>query len=251
MSTPRLLVLPPSHYCEKAAWALDRAGIAYTREPHAPPFHRPPIRRAGGKGTTPTLLADGRAIDDSTAILQWVQAQPAARWAPYPAPVAAQALAWEERFDDEIGPHSRRFAYFHLLPHKALTAPLLTAGVAPWQATAVRLFYPLLRWAFRKGLRIDAAGAARSREKVLQAFDAVAAARADGRSFLTGDTFTAADLTFAALAAPVVLAPIYLRTLPPLDTLPAPVQASVAAFRAHPAGAWALHLYATERSPAP
>ena len=32
---------------------------------------------------------------------------------------------------------------------------------------------------------------------------------ADGRPFLLGDRFTAADLTFAALAAPVVLPPRY------------------------------------------
>jgi glutathione S-transferase len=209
------------------------------------------VRRAGGRGTTPALVVDGRAIDDSTDILRWVQGQGAARWAPYPPAVAAEALTWEERFDADIGPHSRRFAYHHILPHKPLAVACLTAGVPGWQATWVSVFFPLLRWMFRKGLRIDAPGAARSRERILRTFDAVAEARADGRPFLTGDTFTAADLTFAALSGPIVLAPEYGPPLPPFAELPADLQAAIAEFRAHPAGAWALHLYATERAHRP
>lgn len=35
----RLITLPISHYCEKVRWALDRQGIAYREEAHAPIFH--------------------------------------------------------------------------------------------------------------------------------------------------------------------------------------------------------------------
>ena len=34
MSERRLLTIPISHYCEKARWALERAGLAYREERH-------------------------------------------------------------------------------------------------------------------------------------------------------------------------------------------------------------------------
>ena len=79
------------------------------------------------------------------------------------------------------------------------------------------------------------------------AFDAIAARLADGRPHLCGERFTAADLTFACLAAPVVVPPQYGLPLPRLDEFRSDVAASIREFRAHPAGAYALELYATER----
>ena len=53
----RLVTIPISHYCEKARWALDRAGIAYREERHVQIVHRVASRRAGGGGTVPVLVA--------------------------------------------------------------------------------------------------------------------------------------------------------------------------------------------------
>ena len=78
---------------------------------------------------------------------------------------------------------------------------------------------------------------------MLAAFDAIAARLADGRAHLTGDRFTAADLTFAALAAAVVLPPEYGVPLPQPEDLPSPVRDDVERFRAHPAGVYALALF--------
>lgn len=35
-----------SHYCEKARWALDRAGITYRERPHLQVIHWIPVARA-------------------------------------------------------------------------------------------------------------------------------------------------------------------------------------------------------------
>jgi glutathione S-transferase len=79
--------------------------------------------------------------------------------------------------------------------------------------------------------------------RVWSAFDEVADRLADGRRYLCGDRFTAADLTFACLAAPVVAPPRYGTRLPQPPEMPAALAASVERFRAHPAGAFALRLY--------
>ena len=43
----RLVTIPISHYCEKARWALDRAGIPYREERHVQGIHRIVARLVG------------------------------------------------------------------------------------------------------------------------------------------------------------------------------------------------------------
>jgi glutathione S-transferase len=59
----RLVTIPISHYCEKARWALERAGLAYREEPHVQRIHRLAARRAGGGATVPVLVTpDGVSL---------------------------------------------------------------------------------------------------------------------------------------------------------------------------------------------
>ena len=37
-STCELVTIPISHYCEKARWALERAGVPYVERPHLLPM---------------------------------------------------------------------------------------------------------------------------------------------------------------------------------------------------------------------
>lgn len=247
----RLIVIAPSHYSEKAAWALDLAKLPYVREVHAPLAHIAAVKAAGGQRSTPTLVVEGevkRVIGDSTDILRWIQTEPSAAWRPYGPSDDPEILAWEERFDADLGPHSRRLAYFHLLPHKALAVPCMTHGAPGWEATLISLSYPLVRAGMQKNMRIDATGAARSRDKLLAVFDAVDAALSDGRPYLCGDQISAADVTFAALAGPLLLPAAYPTPLPRLDQLPAAAQEALAGWADRPAGVYGLRLWAGRRA---
>ncbi|MGH2948001.1 MAG: glutathione S-transferase N-terminal domain-containing protein [Solirubrobacteraceae bacterium] len=44
------MTIPISHYCEKARWALERAGLEFVEERHVQRVHRVPARRAGWWG---------------------------------------------------------------------------------------------------------------------------------------------------------------------------------------------------------
>jgi glutathione S-transferase len=88
---------------------------------------------------------------------------------------------------------------------------------------------------------------AESLAEVRAVYDSVGERLADGRPYLMGDSFTAADLTFAALSAPLVLPPEYGVPLPRVEELPERMGRVVRELRAHPAGAHALEMYRTER----
>lgn len=248
MTQLRLVTIPFSHFCEKARWSLDRAGIPYREDGYLPMLSWLPALRAGGSRTVPVLFAPDGPVPDSTEILRWVDRQPGA--APLFPAGDTTAVELEESFDRSLGPHARRVAYGAMLPQRRAVAALLD-GAPRWQARIARPALPVITQLIRRGLKIEPAAVERSRQRVDEIFADVAARLADGRRYLTGDRFTAADLTFAALAAPLVAPPGYDRYLPPADTWPDAMRTLIAEKRATPAGAFVLRMYRDERGPRP
>ena len=246
MMPARLITIPFSHYCEMARWALERAGIEHVEDGHLPIFVYAALRRAGAKRTVPVLVTDDRQlIADSTDILRWCDAHGRAD-ALFPATLP-EVAELEDDFDRHLGPAARRLAYFHLLPSRAAFAELLRADVPRWERRVGGLARPLAVRLIKRGLRVDAAGAARSRTVLDETFAKVATRLGDGRAYLCGDRFTAADLTFAALAAPVLVPDAFGAHLPAPATLPASFHALRDELRATPAGGFALSIYQRER----
>jgi glutathione S-transferase len=243
----RFITISFSHFCEKARWALDRAALPYREESHVPILSWRAVIPAGGRRTVPCLVTPEGVHNDSTDILRWVDRQAAAPPLFPEGAEAAEVARLEEDFDRRLGPATRRLAYFHLLADRAALRSLLLSAGSGWEATLARPAFPLLRTIIVRGLRITAEGASRSRRSLEETFSQVDARLADGRPYLCGDRFTAADLTFAALAAPVLLPP----ALEPLvrlgGPLPPALRELVDRCRAHPAGAFALRLYQEQR----
>ncbi len=243
MPMPRLVTIPFSHYCDKARWGLDRAQIAYVEEGHLPLFAWLPALRAGRARTVPTLATDAGAITDSTAILRWCDRH--GRAEPLFPAGEPEVVELEELFDRRYGPHTRRLAYHHLLPVLRERAGDFR-GVPRHETAVVRACAPLVAAIMKRGLRIDDAGVTRSTARVDEILALVGDRLADGRRYLCGDRFTAADLTFAALSVPLVFPPELADVLP-VDDPPAGLAAEIAGVRATVAGAFALRMYAEQR----
>jgi glutathione S-transferase len=248
----RFLTMPISHYCEKVRWALDRQRLPYREEAHAPLFHMLAALPATGfrSRTVPVLIDEnpGQAhvLDDSTAILRYLERRYGASWL-FAAP---EAEALEEEFDKQLGPHARRVFYFHMLPFKGRLAELFASAVPRHEATIIKAGFSLLLPMMRRGMRISEESARRSLERVEGVFERTSQRLGDGRRYLGGDTFGAADLTFAALASPLLLPPEYgIVPMPQLGELPPALVALVQRFRATPAGQFALRLFAEDRRP--
>lgn len=240
----RLISIPASHYCEKARWAMDRAGIAFKEEGHLPFFSRLATWRAGKKGSVPVLVTPEGLITDSTEILRWVDTRLPVDARLFPEDgTRPDVEAWEARFDDELGPATRRLGYMSVIDDKPATLALMRGRVAGAQVALMSATFPIVRNIMKRSLKLDEAGAARSRQRLARLFDDVDARLADGRRMLTGDRFTAADLTFAALAAPLLLPARYGGVLPTYAQLAPAYRADVDAFRSRPCGRFAQRLY--------
>lgn len=245
----RLVTIPISHFCEKARWALDRAGVDYVEERHLQLIHVVAARRAGGGRTVPVFVtAAGEVLAESTDILRWADTLLTPERRLYPdGDLGAEAGALEAWLDGGLGPDGRLWMYHETLPVVQEMGPWALAGVPRWERGVFHVAGRAVDLAIRRHLGIDAPAATAARERVERVFDDIAARLSDGRRFLLGHQFTGADLTFAALAAPVLLPACYGSPLPPLEVMPDAMAREVRRLRAHPAGAFADRLYAEER----
>ncbi len=244
----RLVTIPFSHYCEKARWALERAGVEFIEDAHLPIFSYLPLIRRRARRTVPALItADGAVLPDSTDILRWCD-QHGTGPALYP-PEHPDAASLEDDFDRKLGPATRRVAYFHLLASKAALTEVMSKNVPSWERKVGPMVRPLAASMIRRGLKIDAAGAERSRATIDDLFARVAERLADGRRYLCGDRFTAADLTFAALATPLIAPDAFAaRYLPSIEHTPPAFIAVRDHYRATPAGQLVERLYQHDRT---
>lgn len=244
----RLYTFSISHFSEKIRWVLGVEKIPFVEIPWTPPFHVVAARRSGGATTVPVIEAAGRRVQDSTRIVHWLDtnrgplsllpSEPAAR---------AEALALEDEFD-AVGSHVIRVAYDHALPDADAVVRLWTIDATPMQRRAVRAGFPLARALFRRRLDTRPERVRSSRAAIEQAFDVIERRTGDGRH-LVGERLTIADVTAAALLAPLATPdehPVYAS---------APYRAGiaelVAPWRERPALAWVRDLYREHRGPWP
>ncbi|WP_191970691.1 glutathione S-transferase N-terminal domain-containing protein [Methylobacterium soli] len=235
---PRLIAFAPSHFCERARWALDQAGVVYREERWAPGPHRILAKRLGlSSRTTPILdLGNGQVIQGSDHILNWTGL-----------PGGDPDL--EQRFEKRIGPLVRQFYYAAVLGNpRSGVREILFNGVSAVQALAGRLLWLRTRrvMMLRMNARADLLPVLTERvEAELAWFESMLNERG---KHLVGHTFGRADLTAASLWAPVGPPPTHpVALLYSRVVLPPAVQASISGWRDRPGFAWVRAIYAHHR----
>jgi glutathione S-transferase len=245
----RLVTIPISHYCEKARWGLERAGIAYSEERHVQGIHMLMAKRAGGGITVPVLVTPEGSLGESEEILHWVDERTPEEYRLYPSEPEQRAEVERiaRRLDAELGPKGRRLMYVNMLPAKDLLLSFNNAGVPCWEDRFMRVGYRASMPLIKRRLAITPGVEVSDEADIWRELDWVAELLSDGRPYLSGERFGVADLTFAALSAAIVVPSDYGTELPGIDAMPPKPKEFVSRAREHPAGRFALSLVERHR----
>lgn len=246
MSTSfRLITIPVSHYCEKARWALEYLQIPFQEFAHMPPFHQIPARKYGGT-TLPILLTGTQTIRDSTEILRYLETLQPGKLYPTEPELHQLGTELETLFNANLGVNARRWGYSAILTPE-LIYPKWTQGVPVWQKLLFPIVFPSMTSIVRKRFQVTETSARESYREIEKVFERVSQVLGDGRRYLLGDRFSAIDLTFAALAAPILQPPEH--PIPPssIEVAPIQMQADIRACQTTRAGEYGLRLYREHR----
>ncbi len=235
-----------SHFNDKARWALAFKGVQHERVSYLPGPHIPAIRKLSGQPQTPVLCVDDDVVAGSAAIIDRLE-----RLFPDPALYPAEggerdaALALQTRFDTEVGPATRTAIFSKLVDDGGYLCRMFARSKPLPKRLLYRAAFPLARPLIAKGNGVDdPENVARAFEITQAALDEVAD-KVAASGYLVGGRFTVADLTVAALFAPLA------NPAHPDMSRPQPIPQSIASLLAryadHPAVAWVNRMYAEHR----
>jgi glutathione S-transferase len=196
----RLFQIPFSHNCVKVRRVLDLKGLDY-ESVNINPALRGEVKRASGQELVPVLVDEGHTTAGSTQILLDVEARhPDPPLLPADGRDRAECIVLMHWADAAFMDLTRRMAYFRVLSGTGADlgkmffpgrpAPLQRAGGAV-SALVLRRRFGITAEQNRRDLE-SARAAAR-----------VAVDRLDGEEHLVGGYLTLADVTLAAMAAPL------------------------------------------------
>ena len=245
---PRLLIFRVSHYSEKARWALDHKRIPYQLEALLPGLHSKRVRAVAAGSTVPVLLHRGRAVQGSAEIVSYLEQDfQGPSLLPNDASVEREALDWQKLLDSELGEPARRVAYHYALTSPSFTIPLYAQGGPWWAGPMYRLVFPRVVRVVRKMYDITEANVALDLERLRAVFKRVDARLAQ-QPRLAGETFSIADLTLAALSAPLLFPSGHPTVWPSRELLPPQLQELIREFRDTATADYVTDLY-RERAP--
>ena len=228
-----LFTLPPSHFCERARWALDHVGADYVERRLAVGLHVPIMRRIADRSALPVLRIGASVIQGSDRVLDWTG-------------IPGGDPALEHRLESRIGSLVRLFAYSATLgePHHRDVRTVILDGVPVWQACLAGIGWPMLRRAMMAGLDARAERLPALAAQLETEFDWLEISLG-GRSYYTGTSFGRADITAASLLSPL-MRPAVLPLYGPIRFPPA-VTETLRRWNERPVLRWVRHVYAAHR----
>lgn len=246
----RVISIKVSHGCELVRWLLERAGLPFYEDVHAPFLHVLATLLIRGGVEVPVIVTPNGVWAGLLNQINTIDAH--ARWGYKIFGETEGERMTNAAFITTIMPlfadAPRQYVYAAVLPNRQVMVPIACAGAPLWERAFVTSLYPLWRILISKGLKINAKTLAAAPGRIHQLTDMVGAELARRESpFLAGAAPGGVDVVIAALMAPLIFPPQYGGRLPPLDAVSPTLRAFILDIRARPAGDLALRTYAACR----
>ena len=236
-----------SHFSEKARWALDYESIPYDERVLLPGPHQLVTRRIARRTHVPVLEHDGQYVQGSSAIIDYVADRLGGTKLTAIDPTErATALKLENALDQAFGRGVQQVLYSVLLNHRRTVVDLWSFGGPFWARGFYAVAYPAVASAVKRMYKTaDAEGVAKAKQRFVSTFDELDAVLAKQR-YLGGDTPNRADITLAALLAPVCRVPGHRIKWPAMPSELADLEASLIG---RPTWNHVLRMYRDHRRP--
>ncbi len=242
---------PMSPYCEKTRWTLDIKGLDYTTRNLLPGRHHKINRGLAAESSVPLLMDRSMTIQDSSAIAMYLEHTYAGpRLLPDDDGLRSLVLALENYFDISVGPAVRHWCYGQLLRRRGMATRFFFAAYDRRTRWLARLARPLFERRLAAAFSPDEASMDSAERTTLDGIERLEnVTEHDPERYLVGESLTLADITAAALLAPMV-GP----TNSPWgdsDRLTPGILEMRARLRARPGGQWVLRRYERDRDARP
>lgn len=240
----RLNTFTLSHFSEKARWALDFNQLRYTERALLPGAHLWTMRHLQAQSSVPLLEHDGDVVQGSGAILDYLEQRLGARRLCVPASQAARCAELEAQADRAFGLGIQRIFYGPLLQHRRTVTGLWKQGGPWWSGAFYGLTFPLLAKGVTRLYNLRPDKVAEAKDLFRRTMDSLDLILRDN-AYLLGDHITRADITVAALLAPLCQPREHVTRWP--AALPAEIVSFQSEFRGHPTWDFTLRLYHQQR----
>jgi glutathione S-transferase len=244
---PRLIAIAISHYCEKVRWAMDYLDIDYAEEDHAPPFHRQYTSHHQGT-TVPVLVTHEQALVDSRDIMHYLDTVAVDKQLyPQDPELRQQAETLEQLFDQKLGVATRNWGYYYAI-QKPFKIAIAWGINAPWsEKIKCIIAVPRIPGLLRQFYNVTEASKEAAFQDIKEVFAVVNQKLNSGQQYLVGDRFSATDITFAALASPVIRPEHHPFYNSQLSKVPTEIVTVIRELRETPAGELVMRLYREHR----
>ena len=200
-----LYQFPISHFCEKARWALDYKKLEHRKVTVLPGLHVAKMKKMTGKSNVPVLKHDKHTIQGSAQIIDYLDTVFESNLlTPEDESLKAKASEWESFADNKIGPQVRLVVYHIMLDYPEIVIPFFTQQGPIYGPLLMKKMFPKMKDKMREYMSIDDENAAKCNRELIETVDNLANHYAQ-HEYMVGDTFSRADLTAAALLAPIVM----------------------------------------------
>jgi glutathione S-transferase len=247
----RLITIRPSHFCEKARWALDLldededSPYWYTEDAHPPGLHTmETVPVTNDKGSSTPVVVMGEQV--------WMKSNEILReFCPnlYP---TEEVKKMEDDMGNRLGATLRVFAYKYILQDEYWES-LKAAATADTSKIETFLFEKMrheVKKSMIKSMNINDSTADISKEAIIKIFKEYSDIL-EHQEYLAGNEFTAADLTFAALSSPFLRPPELSEVSIPEELVPPPLRLFAEELKATKAGQHVLKVYSKHRNRTP